>query len=348
MHIDHGRDWYRSAQAVRQQDKHYDATDVQAEPESDDDHTATPGETRKDTQHAAASAASKELLIHELAALASCFIFPMIGTWLLHTIRSKLSRPSEGLVSNYNLTIFLLAAEIRPFAHLLRMVQARTLHLQRTVSQSSEAEHTSTIVDLTKRLEELETHVAEAAAARLSSPEPENQDQNHPEQDKHLQNLISQATTEIRKGFQPEIDALNRAVRRYEKRTAVNSFETNSRFQELETQVQDAVALAAAAQRSTHHHRRRGFAFLLLDSVYALMLAPIQIFLSLANLPFRVVTRCLDYFKALIIRTPSSPTTKRGKGKMPQNRISPSPRRLKKASQQPPDGSSLKPIREYS
>ena len=323
---------------------------MQAEPESDDDHTATPGETRKDTQHAsaAASAASKELLIHELAALASCFIFPMIGTWLLHTIRSKLSRPSEGLVSNYNLTIFLLAAEIRPFAHLLRMVQARTLRLQRTVSQSSDTEHTSTIVDLTKRLEELETHVAEAAAARLSSSsESKNQDQDHPEQDKHLQNLISQATTEIRKGFQPEIDALNRAVRRYEKRTAVNSFETNSRFQELETQVQDAVALAAAAQRSGHHHRRRGFTFLLLDSVYALMLAPIQIFLSLANLPFRVVTRCLDYFKALVIRKPSSPT-KRGKGKMPQNRISPSPRRLKKVPQQPLDGSSLKPIREYS
>lgn len=324
---------------------------MQAEPESDDDHTATPGETRKDTQHAsaAASAASKELLIHELAALASCFIFPMIGTWLLHTIRSKLSRPSEGLVSNYNLTIFLLAAKIRPFAHLLRMVQARTLHLQRTVSQSSNADHTSTIVDLTKRLEELETHVAEAAAARLSSSESNNQDQNHPEQDKHLQNLISQATTEIRKGFQPEIDALNRAVRRYEKRTAVSSFETNSRFQELETQVQDAVSLAAAVQRSgNHHYRRRGFAFLLLDSVYALMLAPIQIFLSLANLPFRVVTRCLDYFKALVIRTPSSPTTKRGKGKMPQSRISPSPRRLKKVSQQPSDGSSLKTIREYS
>lgn len=323
---------------------------MQAEPESDDDHTATPGEAKKDTQHASAAAASKELLIHELAALASCFIFPIIGTWLLHTIRSKLSRPSEGLVSNYNLTIFLLAAEIRPFAHLLRMVQARTLHLQRTVSQSSNAEQTSTIVDLTKRLEELETHVAEAAAARLSSPESEskNQDQNHPEQDKHLQSLISQATTEIRKGFQPEIDALNRAVRRYEKRTAISSFETNSRFQELETQVQDAVSLAAAAQRSGHHHRRRGFAFLLLDSVYALMLAPIQIFLSLANLPFRVVTRCFDYFKALIVRTPSSPTTKRGKGKMPQNRISPSPRRLKKVSQQPSDGSSLKPIREYS
>ena len=58
-------------------------------------------------------AATNELYTHEVLALLSCFLFPLLGAYLLHTIRSQLSRPSEGLVSNYNLTIFLLASELR-------------------------------------------------------------------------------------------------------------------------------------------------------------------------------------------------------------------------------------------
>ena len=48
----------------------------------------------------------------------------MLGAYLLHTIRGQLTRPSEGLVSDYNLTIFLCAAEIRPVSHLIKMIHA--------------------------------------------------------------------------------------------------------------------------------------------------------------------------------------------------------------------------------
>lgn len=351
-------DWYRSAQAVRQ-DKYYEP-----EEESDDDQARSGNtrekspsntETREESHRASAiaNAANRELQIHELAALASCFIFPMIGTWLLHTIRSKLSRPSEGLVSNYNLTIFLLASEIRPFAHLLRMVQSRTLHLQRTVHSASHYEEdridASKIADLSKRLEELEVHIAEAAAARLSSEQsPQNQPESPKQENDKNQILVSQTTTEIQKAIQPEIDALNRAVRRYEKRTAVTSYETDSRFRDLETQVRDALSLAAAAHRSGDRHRNRGFVFRLVEWVYAAMLIPVQILMSLTALPFRVVTRCLDYLKGFTGKSPPS-SSKRSKGKMPQNRASPSPRRFKKATQGLPDRTtSLKPIREHN
>lgn len=352
-------DWYRSAQAVRQ-DKYY-------EPEEEsDDEQATSGntrekspsntESRKESQRASAvaNAANRELMIHELAALASCFIFPMIGTWLLHTIRSKLSRPSEGLVSNYNLTIFLLASEIRPFAHLLRMVQARTLHLQRTVHSASHYEEdridASKVADLSKRLEELEVHIAEAAAARLSSEQsPQSQLESPKQENDKNQTLVSQTTTEIRKAIQPEIDALNRAVRRYEKRTAVTSYETDTRFRDLETKARDALSLAAAAHRSGDRHRHRGFVYRVVEWLYAAMLVPVQIFMSLTALPFRFVTRCWNYFKGFSGMSSSPSSSKRSKGKMPQNRASPSPRRFKKATQGLPDGTtSLKPIREHS
>lgn len=306
----------------------------------------------------------------------------MIGTWLLHTIRSKLSRPSEGLVSNYNLTIFLLASEIRPFAHLLRMVQARTLHLQRTVrslSYNDDEENridANKILDITKRLEELESHVAEAATARLSSESQpsstQNQSTTSPEQDNNSQSLISQAITEVHKSFQPNIDALNRAVRRYEKRTSLNALETDSRLCSLETQVRDAVALAATAQRSSvsgggaHPRRRFAGVFLIFESVYTILLIPVQVFLSLTMLPFRVVIRCLEFFKETFIR-PSSPSssstsppqaTNPAKGKMPQSsRRRTSPRGSHKKSSQVGSvdsmgagsgvGSGLKTIQEY-
>ncbi|EAW18000.1 uncharacterized protein NFIA_079410 [Aspergillus fischeri NRRL 181] len=343
-------EWYRSAQALKQEDIYYDSVASKLDLETDE--TEENYEDRKNTTDreprmgqqvpSAANEASRELQIHELVALASCFIFPMIGTWLLHAIRSKLSRPSEGLVSNYNLTIFLLASEIRPFAHLLKMVQARTLHLQRVVAAAADDEEKldpKKIKDLAKRLEELEAHVAETAAARMLPGS-----SNHPQDQEQLQNLISQATAEIRKGFQPEIDALNRAVRRYEKRTALTSFQTEAKFQALETQVHDAIALAAAAQRSGSR-RPLGALSGLFNSIYAIILFPVQIFMSLASLPFQLSTRCLQYCKDMLL---SKPPRKSSKGKVPRDLRTSSSRQFRRMSQQDLGGGpALKPIREY-
>ncbi|GAQ09296.1 hypothetical protein ALT_6617 [Aspergillus lentulus] len=342
-------EWYRSAQALKQEDIYYDSVASNLELETDengetceDRKNATDRERRRERQvPSAANEASKELQIHEVVALASCFIFPVIGTWLLHAIRSKLSRPSEGLVSNYNLTIFLLASEIRPFAHLLKMVQARTLHLQRVVAASADDEEKldpKKIKDLAKRLEELEAHVAETAAARLPSGP-----SNYPQDQELPQNLISQATAEIRKGFQPEIDALNRAVRRYEKRTALTSFQTEAKFQALETQVHDAIALAAAAQRSGSR-RPLGTLSGLFNSIYAIILLPVQIFMSLASLPFQLSTRCLQYCKDMLV---SKPPRRSSKGKVPRDLRTSSRQFRRIPPQDLGGGPALKPIREY-
>jgi len=79
--------------------------------------------------------AMNELYLHELFALLTCFLGPLLGAYLLHAIRSQLSR-SEGLVSDFNLTVFILAAELPLFSHLIKLVKARTLHLQRVVEAS--------------------------------------------------------------------------------------------------------------------------------------------------------------------------------------------------------------------
>ncbi|RAL14202.1 uncharacterized protein BO97DRAFT_365049 [Aspergillus homomorphus CBS 101889] len=347
-------DWYRSAQAIRQSsDKYFDTaefprspepSDIPLSPESGDN--TQPQIAREQHLSNNAAAATKELQIHELAALVSCFIFPLIGTWLLHTIRSKLSRPSEGLVSNYNLTIFLLASEIRPFSHLLKMVQARTLHLQRVVASSTEDEMDKVdahkVLDLAKRLEELEAHVAETAAARLS-PGPSMNAEQSPQSDTS-QALISQATAEMRKTFQWDIDALNRAVRRYEKRTTVFTYQTETRFQALEAHVHDAFSLAAAAHRA----KPQGLINLVMGSVYTIITLPGQVFMGVVGLPMQVLRRCLRYCREKILTQPP-PSTAPNKGKQPRDRKAQPLKGTRRVAPQvhSVESRTLDPIKEY-
>lgn len=228
------------------------------------------------------SSAISELRIHELLALLMCFLFPAGGAWLLHHIRGQLTRPSEGLVSNYNLTIFLLAAELRPLSHLIKLVQARTLHLQRTVatnvySSTSSNVSPATVNDLQDRLAEIEKHVADTNISGTAT-KPPNPD----------------LVTQVRKTLQPDLDALNRAVRRYEKRATLLSLQTESRLQDLEKRLGDAITLAAAAERSSQSSRQRrgsgvGLVFDLFDDVAAVMSLPIQICWTVVTLPWRVV-----------------------------------------------------------
>lgn len=122
----------------------------------------------------------KELFRHEVLALLSCFVTPIIGAYLLHALRSQLTRPSEGLVSNFNLAVFILAAEVRPLRHFLQLVQARTLHLQRIVHanpyreeeeryrerrEQEEQEQNQQLADLLHRFESLEHQTAAAVSA---------------------------------------------------------------------------------------------------------------------------------------------------------------------------------------
>lgn len=311
MLIGYERDWYRSAQEIRQplpESLQSDDDGTIAEEEDEDEDEDDDNDDGKEDRHQKAEqkkieqvshAAIKELHIHELAALISCFVFPLIGAWLLHGIRGALSRPSEGLVSNYNLTIFLLAAEIRPFAHMLRMVQSRTLYLQRVVAAAAEEEDEdretdhNKILDLSARLEDLEAHVA-AKATTTTGP---NSKQTAAEMIKP--EVLAQVILEVRQSIQPELDALNRAVRRYEKKTALMAFQIETRTNQLDAQVQDAIALAAAAQRSASDHRQ-SFAFVLLDWMAAVVVVPVRMLMQLVSLPRRVASICLQNVSALL------------------------------------------------
>ena len=297
------RDWYCSAQSIQVQDPHtpddyFPETIIEEGSEDDkgerdnspasDSKSGSPPKQREKRSKVHRDATS-ELRVHELLALFACFLSPAVGAWLLHAIRAQLSRPSEGLVSDYNLTIFLLGAELRPMSHLIKMVQARTLHLQRTVNNNpfeEEKVDKDKVLDLSKRLDELETHVAEKSVAGQSNGN-------------GIAHNAGQVSTQVRKDLQPELDALNRAVRRYEKRATILAMQTESRLQDLESRMNDAITLAAAAERG-HAASRRSYASILLDWICAAVVMPAQAVYTLLSLPPRASLKVLGILEGYI------------------------------------------------
>ncbi|KAL8645132.1 MAG: hypothetical protein Q9226_007440 [Calogaya cf. arnoldii] len=286
-------EWYHSAQSAHKQDfvpsrrEWSNDTIIKEEAEEDLDHPMKDTEPtdRGNGMEANESSETKqqldaaaELRLHELLALFACFLAPLLGGWLLHAIRSRLSRPSEGLVSNYNISLFLLASEVRPLSHLIKMIQARTLYLQRAAGATLHDQtnlDAPSVADMAKRMDELEAYIAKPLTGKAA------QGANYD---------VEQMKSEVRSSLQPDLDALNRAVRRYEKRMVALTMQTESRLQELESRMSDAITLAAAAERSSTQHKSRRGPFVLFDWVSTAMLLPLQAGWAIVTFPTKVLS----------------------------------------------------------
>lgn len=327
------REWYASSQAVQTGTPQSPSFEAIVEESGDDDENqrgvngdspssknsrqdehSLRNQDDEDAVSAGKLSAQKELRVHELVALLTCFLGPAVGAWLLHAIRSQLSRPSEGLVSNYNLTVFLLAAEIRPMSHLIKLIQERTLHLQRIVMAESldvEAkDNQNGMMDIVRRLEELETHIAESTDSKAKKSA----------EDAMAAKTASQVTSEVRRGMQPELDALNRAVRRYEKRTTITTIQTDARLQDLESRLKDAIVLAAAAQRDVER-KRNSFSNTLYHYTLTALSLPNRLFWTAVKFPIDVFSWAARTGSNLLTRKSATQyPTKRGRESRPRDR----------------------------
>lgn len=96
-----------------------------------------------------------ELRRHELAGLVWVVSSPIVAGYILQYSRHLLSN-HERYMSSFNVIVFVLAASIKPVAHVMRLLRERTLYLQ------SEMQVTETQVQMLQRKldlieEELET-----------------------------------------------------------------------------------------------------------------------------------------------------------------------------------------------
>ena len=168
-------------------------------------------------------------------------------------------------------------------SHLMKLIQARTLHLQRIASPTATDIDLSTLTPqslsaLTSRLDDLETHIV---ATQSPDPKPTANASLSPSSANDIINSV-------RKSLNPDIEALNRAVRRYEKRATLLSMQTESRLGELESRLSDAITLAAAAERNVGNVQRRSPAGVLLDGIAAGLLFPLQAGYRALMLPMKV------------------------------------------------------------
>lgn len=186
-----------------------------------------------------------------------------------------------------------MASEIRPMAHLAKLIQARTLHLQRLVSSTSqEGQQGSDLKNLLQRLESLEARNSTETRAPADSALTGKQ--------------TSALITEVRKVVGPEIDALNRATRRYEKRATLQAFQTESKLQEIEARLNDAISLAAAV--ANNGLRPHGFTGIIVEWAATAVVLPLQALSVIARLPFKTLNALIGFGRKRVTgqRTSSS------------------------------------------
>ncbi|KAM0436878.1 hypothetical protein ACHAPT_002591 [Fusarium lateritium] len=316
--------WYHSAQEVRIQHEATAESVIEYDSDADSgpqmpahssplDHVPEDEETQPESHEelrerhhptTQQQSALAELYAYEIIALASCFALPLIGAYLLHAIRSQLSRPSEGLVSNYNLTIFLLVSELRVLSHMIKLLQSRTIHLQRVVQgspssmQSRNAEQLEAVL---ARLERLECRITAEDAISAQGNKQESS------RSKQQDNAVAR---DVRNAIQPELDALNRAVRRYEKKATLLQFQTESRFAGVDSRLEDAIALAASAAKNSASHKN---VFLwAIESLTALLLLPFKALLRILLLPLSTLLALTSKSKR---KAPASKSSRNRNGK---------------------------------
>ncbi|KAK4179620.1 hypothetical protein QBC36DRAFT_298302 [Triangularia setosa] len=252
--------WYHASQQLREEEESVvesafqddsgsdDAiSPQQPNPDTDEQQQRQPDSqsNKMDRRAEIARQALTQLRRLEAIALLTCFVAPALATCMLHYIRDLLSRDSEGLVSNFNLVIFLLAAEISPLSHIIKLIQAKTLHLQRLVHNNSNPYRQEKVTlsqwrELIARLDELETRGLAA-----QQPRDEQVNGSGKAMADNTRQVHASLVREVRNQIQPEIDALNRAVRRYEKKARVLAVQTEGRLRELGQRVDDAISLSA-------------------------------------------------------------------------------------------------------
>ena len=240
-------------------------------------------ETRQSRRTAQQQSALGELYLYEILALLSCFLLPLVGAYLLHAIRSQLSRPSEGLVSNYNLTIFLLVSEMRVLSHLIKLLKSRTVHLQRVV-QANGTPSTS-LGPIGK--EQLDKVIERLGKLESRSPTEETGLRQNLTSDSDRLKQEAVMTRDVRNAIQPELDALNRAVRRYEKKATLLQFQTESRFMAVDAKLEDAIALAAAAAKN--NVPRQNVLLWAAESLLTVFLLPVHAMLQVLLLPLKTL-----------------------------------------------------------
>lgn len=287
------REWYDSARMIASMEDTTDTVgDSAISEESTDDGKETentkPSKAElKSATHSKRDEAVRSLNTHELLALFACFVSPPLAAYVLHRIRQYLDRPSGTPVANAPLTLFVLGAEILPIRRIAEMTLARTLHLQKIVLSYDSLEDAkrrerrealnNRLDEMAQRIKVLEGRIVASSSTPADTKQPD----------------VSLASEQLRLNHQNQLDALNRAVRRYEKRALTQSIMVEARLKNLEARINDALTLSAAASRRSQKPSVISF---VLDTTASLFMLPLIAVRSLFSWPIEI---CSNIYRFL-------------------------------------------------
>jgi hypothetical protein len=174
----------------------------------------------------------------------------------------------------------------------MKMQEERMFHLQRIVkSDPRELVNTSDAQAIAQRLSELED--------RMSGPTTGNDIE------------TTRVAAEVRQSIQTQLDAITRAIRRYEKKSAAQTIQIEARFHEVDARLKDALSLAAAAARTG---QRPGIISMAFTWMLNLVNNALQIAWDVAFYPLRTALAATVTIKSLFIKDDERQARRRAKG----------------------------------
>ena len=228
------------------------------------------------------------LRAYEVLSLASCFVSPALTSYALHEARQYLARPAGSPVENASFLLFVIAAELRPMRQVCKLLFAHTLYLQRVVTSYDVLEDnklTTMTDDLKKQREEMaELKNRLENLLPVSNGSPPIMVETQPNRTPPSSDVDSKVVT-----IQTQVNALNRAVRQYEKRAITQQLAVEGRLRGLEARINDSLTLAAAATRTNQKQN------LVWDFLTSLLLFPIHLLQTIFTWPLTMLSQCYRF-----------------------------------------------------
>lgn len=166
---------------------------------------------RMQAEHYKRKLITVELRRHELAGLIWVTLSPAIAGYTLQYSRFLLSNVDK-YISSFNVTVFILAASIKPLSHIMVLLQERTLFLQ-----SEALVNETQVQSLQKRLDTLEKELFGLRKAFATKKD------------------LGQVTEEIN----PTLHQLAKALKRFEKRDISLRSWTEEQFTSIDLKVRE-------------------------------------------------------------------------------------------------------------
>lgn len=179
------------------------------EEEQDDDDGGT---HRQDSQRARRRhMAIVELQRTEVIALAACIASPVVGAWLLSWLQANLHDGSRYL-NQFNIRLFMMAAGIRPWIHMFKLIRRRLLLLQEDVHYPS-----AKVESLSRRIKRIEADLSSLRKSTASHSD----------------------VRVLRDGIDVPLSTMSRHLRRYEKREELHRSNSQDKFALVESRLED-------------------------------------------------------------------------------------------------------------